>query len=228
MLSVVMLTLLAAALLTASPAPAPIVCTQSSRSRPSVGVVVSAYPTVVEHAKPLAAIDALHPVKKPRGVLSQGLTVAEYRLHYSADLEGACDKGCAAACAWVSAFTVDVTPVAVRIHVPREYRMGTCEYEQLMKHERSHELLHRRRLGALAQDMRDALARAESQPGLMGPIEARDRRAAFEILTDRMERVLRPIYDGHLRKMREENAALDSPEEYKRLGKACKGWIRKS
>lgn len=228
MISMVMLTLLAAVLLTAAPSPAALVCKESARSRPFVDVVVSTYPTVVEHAKPLAAINALHPVKKPRGVLSQGLTVAEYRLHYSANLEGACDKGCAAACAWVGAFTVDVTPVAVRIHIPREYRMGTCEYEQLMKHEREHDLLHRRRLGVLAQDMRDALARAESQPGLMGPIEASDRRAAFEVLTGRMERVMRPIYDGHLQKMREENAALDSPKEYKRLGKACKGWIRKS
>lgn len=228
MISLVMLALLACALLAAPAASAALVCKESARSRPFVGVVVSTYPTIVEHAKPLSAINAMHPVKKPKGVLSQGLTVAEYRLHYSANLEGACDKGCAAACAWVGAFTVDVTPVAVRVHIPREYRMGSCEYEQLMKHEREHDLLHRRRLGELAQNMRDALARAESQPDLMGPIEARDRRAAFEILTGRMERVMRPIYDGHLQKMREANAALDSPKEYRRLGKACKGWIRKS
>jgi hypothetical protein len=228
MISLDMLTLLAAALLAAAPSSAAFVCKESARSRPFVGVIVSTYPTVVEHSKPLAAINAMHPVKKPKGVLSQGLTVAEYRLHYSANLEGACDKGCDAACAWVGAFTVDVTPVAVRIHIPREYRMGSCEYEQLMKHEREHDLLHRRRLGELAQNMRDALARAEAKPDLMGPIEARDRRAAFEILTDRMERVMRPIYDGHLQKLREENAALDSLKEYKRLGKACRNWVRKS
>lgn len=210
------------------PAKAAFVCSEAARARPLVSVVVSSFPTVVEHAKPLAEIDRMHPVKKPRGLLSQGLTVAEYRLHYTADLEGACDTGCAAACAWVGAFTVDVTPVAVRIHLPREYRMGSCEYEQLMKHEREHDLLHRRRLGELAQNMRDALARAEARPEIMGPIEARDRRAAFEVLTDRMEKVMRPVYDAHLRKMREENAALDSPKEYRRLGKACKGWIRKA
>lgn len=214
-------------LLLALPAQAAFVCSEASRTRPLVGVVVSSFPTVVEHAKPLAEINRLHPVKQPRGVLSQGLTVAEYRLHYSANLEGACDKGCAAACAWVGAFTVDVTPVAVRIHLPREYRMGSCEYEQLMKHEREHDLLHRRRLGELAQNMRDALARAETDPRLMGPIEARDRRAAFEILTERMEKVMRPIYDGHLKKLRAENSALDSSKEYRRLGKACRNWIQK-
>lgn len=218
--------LLALLPLLALPARAAFVCSEAARTRPLVGVVVSTYPTVVEHAKALAEIDRMHPVRKPKGVLSQGLTVAEYRLHYSASLEGACDKGCAAACAWVGAFTVDVTPVAVRIHVPKEYRMGSCEYEQLMKHEREHDLLHRRRLGELAQNMRDALARAETRPDLMGPIEARDRRAAFELLTERMEKVMRPIYDAHLQKMRAENAALDSPKEYRRLGKACRDWVR--
>lgn len=219
--------LLASLLLLGLPAKAAFVCSLAPRARPQVGVVVSSFPTVVEHAKPLSDIDRMHPAKKPRAPLSQALTVAEYRLRYSASLEGSCDQGCAAACAWVGAFTVDVTPVAVRIHLPREYRMGSCEYEQLMKHEREHDLLHRRRLGELARNMRDALARAETRPELMGPIEARDRRAAFEILTERLEKVMRPIYDGHLERLRDENAALDSTKEYRRLGKACRNWIRK-
>lgn len=213
-------------LLLALPARAGFVCGESARSRPLLGVVVSTFPTVVEHSMPLERIDRMHAVKKPRGVLSQGLTVAEYRLHYSADLEGACDEGCAAACVWVGAFTVDVTPVAVRIHIPKEYRMGSCEYEQLMKHERGHDLLHRRRLGELARNMHDALGRARTDASLMGPIEARDRRAAFELLIGRMERMLRPVYDAHLRKIRAENAALDDAEEYRRLGRACRGWVR--
>jgi hypothetical protein len=221
------LPLLAALLLSAAPARAAYVCSETARTRPVIGVIVSTYNTVVDQSRTLAEIDALHPVKKPKGVLSQGLTVAEYRLHYSANLEGACDKGCAAACAWVGAFAVDLTPVAVRIHIPKEYRMGSCEYEQLMLHERQHDLLHRRRLGELAQNMREALARAESRADLVGPIEAPDRKDAFELLTSRMEKVMRPIYDEHLRRLRDENAALDSAKEYRRLGRACRNWIRK-
>lgn len=200
-------------------------CKDAPRARPVVAVAVSNFPTVVEHSRGIADIGALHPVKKPRGLLSQGLTVAEYRLRYSTDLEGACGQDCPSACAWVGAFTVDLTPLAVRIYIPREYRVGSCEYEELMRHERGHELLHRRRLGDLARDMRAALARAQSRPELMGPIEARDRSAAFDLLTGRLERVMRPVYDAHIARLREENAPLDSMLEYKRLGKACRGWI---
>lgn len=214
-------------LLLAFPAGAAVVCDGPARARPRLDVVVSDYPTVVEHAMPLADIDRMHAARRPAGVLSQGLTVAEYRLHSSASLEGACAEGCAAACAWVSAFTVDVTPVAVRIHLPREYRAGSCEYESLMEHERGHERLHRRRLDELARGMRRALARAGTDPALMGPIEARDRRAAFETLTERMEKAVRPVYEGHLEKMRAENAALDGAEEYRRLGRACGNWLRR-
>ncbi|MDX6769714.1 MAG: hypothetical protein SF051_09295 [Elusimicrobiota bacterium] len=224
-----MTAVLAALLLLAAPASAgtPPMCKEAANTRPRIVVRVGEFPTAVDHSRGIAEIDKAYPVKKPKGLLSQGLTVAEYRLHYSADMEGACDKGCKAACAWVGAFTVDLTPVAVRILIPREYAPGSCEYEQLTKHEGEHDKLHRRRLDDLAKRMREALARVETQPGLVGPIEARDRQAAFDLLTDRMERVMRPIYDAHLAAVREENAALDSAAEYKRLGRACKNWLKK-
>lgn len=219
---------LVALLLVFSPADAgPFVCKEAARTRPLIEVAVGSFQTVVDHTRSIADIDRAYPVKKPKGLLSQGLTVAEYRLHYSADLEGACDKGCKAACAWVGAFTVDLTPVAVRILVPREYEPGSCEYDQLMKHEGGHDRLHRRRLSELADKMRAALAQIESEPDLVGPIEARDRKAAFDILTARMERVMRPIYDAHIASLRADNALLDSPAEYKRLGRACRDWLKK-
>ena len=217
-----------ALLLAASTALAgPFVCKDAARTRPLILVSVGSYPTLVDHDKRLAEIDKVYPVKKPKGLLSQGLTVAEYRLHYSANLEGACDKGCKAACAWVGAFTVDLTPVAVRILIPKEYAEDSCEYKQLIAHETGHDKLHRRRLDDLAMRMRSALARAEAEPDLVGPLEARTREQAYELLTGRMERVMRPIYDAHIAALREENALLDSPDEYKRLGRACRNWKKK-
>lgn len=220
-------TALAALFFAASVNAAPLVCKEAAGARPRIEVRVGAFPTVLDNTRGIAEIDKAYPVKKPKGLLSQGLTVAEYRLHYSADMEGACDKGCKAACAWVGSFAVNLTPVAVRILVPREYKPGSCEHEQLIKHEGEHDKLHRRRLDDLAQRMRAALTRVEREPDLVGPIEARDRQAAFDILTDRIERVMRPIYDAHLAAVRAENALVDSAAEYKRLGRACKSWLKK-
>ncbi len=220
-------TALTALLLTASAHAAPLVCKEAAATRPRIEVRVGSFPTVVDNSRGIVEIDKAYPVKKPKGLLSQGLTVAEYRLHYTADMEGACDKGCKAACAWVGSFIVDLTPVSVRILVPREYKPDSCEHEQLLKHEGEHDKLHRRRLDDLAGRMRAALARVEREPDLVGPIEARDRQAAFDLLTDRMERVMRPIYDAHLAAVRAENALIDSAAEYKRLGRACKNWLKK-
>ncbi len=218
---------LAVLLLAASASAVPFVCKEASRTRPLILVKIDPFPTYVDHSRGIMEIDKIYPVKKPKGLLSQGLTVAEYRLHYSADLEGACDKGCKQACAWVGAFTVDLTPVAVRVFIPKEYPEDSCEHKQLIAHEMGHDKHHRRRLDDLATRMRAALARAEAEPDLVGPLEARSRDEAYELLTGRMERVMRPIYDAHIAAIRDENARLDGVDEYKRLGRACRNWKKK-
>lgn len=220
---------LAALLLLAPHARAATACKETPRARPLIVVALGDFLTTVDHSKGISEINKLHPVKKPKGRLSQGLTVVEHRLHYSADLEGACDKGCPTACAWVGAFAVDLTPSVARTFIPKEYKEDSCQYAELFEHERGHDYAHRRGLEAMASEMRAALARAEATAGVMGPIEADDRKAAFELLTERMEKVLRPIYEKHLALIRTENEGLDNLLEYKRLGKACrgKGWIRK-
>lgn len=220
-----MLALLAA--LIAAPAfPASRACRDSAPA-PRIRVQVSNFPTVVEHAKGLREINEMLPVKTPKHLLTQGRTIADYRLRYQTDFDGACaDKDCASACAWIRAIAVDVTPVAVRVYIPREYRMGSCEYEQLMRHERGHDLLHRRRIGELARDMRAAAERIKPREHIDGPVRPAERDAAVERLKERMRSALQTVYEAHLARVKAENDRLDTPREYRRMGRRCRGWKR--
>jgi hypothetical protein len=111
------------------------------------------------------------------------------------------------------------TPIV--IYVGREFRPGTCAYQEILAHEMRHLKAYRDHLPKVERTVRSALAeRFDSRPlyAREGPA-----RAALQ----------REIDDGWMPYMKRELAsverqqqAIDTPAEYARLSRVCKGEVQ--
>ena len=203
-------------------------CLESAALQPRTvfDVVVSTYPTVVERRLNIKEINRLRRVEPPPRTIAHGLSVADYSLRYNTESEATCWQPGGHACAWLGKVIVDLTPKAIRIYIPKEYRTNSCESNALLLHEMEHERLHRQRIQETAEKMRAALARSKNLPGPLTPINAPTPEDAYVRLKLMVDAVVRPIYEDFLKKIESEQEALDNPETYRRLGDNCPGWIR--
>jgi hypothetical protein len=203
-------------------------CLESAALQPRTvfDVVVSSYPTLVERRLGIKEINRLRPAQPPPRSIAHGVSIADFKLNYTVRSEATCWKPGGHACAWLGSVVVDLTPADIRIYVPKEYPQSSCEAKQLLKHEMTHERLHRAELLKAAERMRAALARAKNLPGPLTPINASSPEEAYSRLKKMVDAVVRPIYEDFLKSIERQQEALDDPEEYRRLGDACSGWIR--
>jgi hypothetical protein len=103
------------------------------------------------------------------------------------------------------------------IRLARELPRGGCLANEVMAHERRHVEVNRRTLREAAAELRSVarawMARAEARAADVG--------AAALALQDELGQVLEPVLE-RLRTARDAaHAAIDSDEEYRRLGRVC-------
>ncbi|MBI3564266.1 MAG: hypothetical protein HY079_03610 [Elusimicrobia bacterium] len=159
----------------------------------------------------------------PGGKL-QGLTVARQELRYRTGIAVRPRLFGGPSCAWIDALTVDITPREVVILVPREYAPGTCQDEQILAHERSHEETIRDELAQAAADMRLALRRADWLPGRATPLAVADRAEAERRIEAMIDKAVKPVYDAHMARLKERQAVIDLPENYRWTSSRCASW----
>ena len=116
---------------------------------------------------------------------------------------------------------VTITYVPVVIYIGREFPPGTCAYDEILKHELRHLKTYMDYLPRVEKTVRAALAkRFEARP-LYAPRGTAKAALAREIDTGWL-----PYIKAEMRKVEILQAAIDSPQEYARLGKACNGEIQ--
>jgi hypothetical protein len=203
-------------------------CLESAALQPRTvfDVVISSYPTVVERRLNIKGINRLRAVKPPSKSPAHGLSVADYRLRYTVKSEATCWHPGGHACAWLGSVVVDLTPEAIRIYIPSEYRPDSCESKALLLHEMEHERRHHRALAKAAERMRLALSRDKNLPGPLTPINASSPEEAYIRLKLMVDKVVRPIYEDFLKASAAEQESLDNPDAYQSLGDSCSGWKR--
>lgn len=159
----------------------------------------------------------------PGGKL-QGLTVARQELRYKTAIAVAPKLFGGPSCAWIAGLTVDISPREVVILVPSEYPAGSCQDEQILAHERTHEETIRDELALAAEDMRLALKRADWLPERATPLAVADRAEAERRIEAMVDKAVKPVYDAHLAKMKERQAVIDLPENYRWTSSRCSSW----
>ncbi|MBB5610829.1 MULTISPECIES: hypothetical protein [unclassified Janthinobacterium] len=116
---------------------------------------------------------------------------------------------------------VKLTYAPVVIYIGSEFAPGTCAYDEILAHELRHMKTYMDHLPRVEKIVRAALAkRFEARP-LYAPSGTAKAALAREIDTGWL-----PYIKAEMSKVEVLQAAIDSPQEYARLGKACNGEIQ--
>jgi hypothetical protein len=116
---------------------------------------------------------------------------------------------------------VRLTYPPIVVYVSREFRPGSCAYEEVLAHEMRHLNTYLDYLPRVEAKVRAALAqRFESKP-----LYARTGQAQA-LLQREVDRGWMPYIKNEMAKVEALQAAIDSPQEYARLGKVCGGEVQ--
>ena len=102
------------------------------------------------------------------------------------------------------------------VYISREFRPGTCAYEELLAHEMRHLNAYLDYLPKAEARVRLALARRFEDKPLYARIGQ-----AQSLLQREIDRGWMPYIKSEMAKVEALQAAIDSPQEYARLGKVC-------
>lgn len=107
------------------------------------------------------------------------------------------------------------------VYVGREFKPGSCAYQQVLAHEMRHLNTYLDHLPKVEARVRAALAqRFQSRP-----LYARTGQAQA-LLQNEIDRSWMPYIRSELAKVEALQAEIDSPQEYARLGKVCAGEVQ--
>jgi len=150
---------------------------------------------------------------------TQGLYRAEFALRSRVDFArtGQGDS----ACVWIEKLALEIAIVERKIYVVRKRRPGSCAYESVLAHERKHQAvddeLLREETSLIRRGLEEALAALPpASPVPRAEEDAARARLAAAVKTA-LARVLKTL-DAE-RKVRQ--AAIDTPQEYRRVAAAC-------
>ena len=109
----------------------------------------------------------------------------------------------------------------VVIYVGKEFPVGSCAYAEILKHEERHLKAYMDSLPRVEGIVRAALSKRFQDKPLYAP-----KGMAQAALASEMDSGWMPFIKNEMRKVEALQAAIDSPAEYARLGKACNGEIQ--
>ena len=124
-------------------------------------------------------------------------------------------------CYWVTELDARLGGADQEVYVAGNYAPGTCEYQTVLDHESTHVAINQEVLRAYVPILGQALRGAVRQ---RFPVISRD-----PGLADRMSEMLmasvEPVYDQMIAELRRRNAAIDTPENYRRTSALCRNWF---
>ncbi|WP_193368314.1 hypothetical protein [Pelagibius marinus] len=126
-------------------------------------------------------------------------------------------------CVWPSRLVATLAydgPIAV--YVAREYRRGSCQYKAVLAHEMEHVAVLREALQDYKQKLEEALRQALDR-GLF-PYTGRDGALLKVRAESYFEAPFREALAAAERERDRRNAALDTPESYRRTRAVCRSW----
>lgn len=111
--------------------------------------------------------------------------------------------------------------VPIVIYIGKEFPKGTCAYDEILTHELRHLKAYMDSLPRVEQTVRAALVKRFGDKPLYAPGGT-----ANAALSNEIDNGWLPYIKAEMGKVEAVQAAIDSPQEYARLGKACNGEIQ--
>ena len=190
-----------------------------------IEVVISSSTTRIRHDVSLADLAKFPGVEEvgTSGHL-QGLTVYEAQIRTRTSIAVSRKLFTGTSCAWIDRLTVDLTPKSLEILVPSDYPEGSCQYDQILSHERQHDDTNRDALAETAQTLRQSLAQANWLPAKASPLAVADRSDAQRRIDAMLDHITQPIYAAHTARLKERQEIIDLPENYRWVARRCEEW----
>jgi hypothetical protein len=116
---------------------------------------------------------------------------------------------------------VKLSYVPIVIYVGSEFAPGSCAYEEILSHEMRHLKVYLAHLPKVESTVRAALDRRFLAQPLYAPAGQ-----AKALLKEELDRRWMPFIKNAMAKVEPLQAAIDSPQEYARLSKVCKGEVQ--
>ncbi|MDQ1831151.1 hypothetical protein [Massilia scottii] len=117
--------------------------------------------------------------------------------------------------------TVSLLYSPVVVYVGREFRPGSCAYQEILAHEMRHLKTYLDHLPKVEVTVRAALARRFTDKPLYAP-----RGQAMALLQQELNTGWAPYIQKEMAKVDPLQAAIDTPQEYARLSKVCAGEVQ--
>ena len=126
-------------------------------------------------------------------------------------------------CFFVTAVDVILRYPTMDIYVAKEYQPGSCPYHEILLHEEDHVRVARASLELYAPKVRKALTSYRIPTGLE-PVVVSSPTQAKERMEGLSQELLTPVYREMMDELRKDQAALDTPGEYRRIRRRCRHW----
>ena len=111
--------------------------------------------------------------------------------------------------------------IPIIIYIGREFSPGTCAYDEILAHEMRHLKTYLDYLPTVESAVRKALAgRFDNRP-IYAPIGQ-----SQALLEQEIDKNWMPYIKSEMAKVEQLQAAIDTPQEYTRLSKVCKGEVQ--
>jgi hypothetical protein len=116
---------------------------------------------------------------------------------------------------------IKLTYLPIVVYVGREFAPGTCSYREILAHEMRHLDVYLKYLPQAEKVVGDALARRFQGKPLYAPAGQ-----ARNLLQREVDTGWMPFIKNEMAKVERLQAAIDTPQEYARLGKVCAGEVQ--
>lgn len=206
--------LLAAAAASAAPARA-LTCPPS---KPDVTVELRVGAPAIDNSLPQPALQKLAGERH-----HQGRTLGLYRAKLEATWRVAIGRSAQAgeACRWIDRVTVMLAMPSRVIYIVRQRQPGTCAYESVLAHEREHQAIDEAVLAEYRARVEGAVGEAILALPPAAAVPDAEGAAAQARLTQPVAAALKRVFAALTQARAERQAALDTPQEYRRVRAAC-------
>jgi hypothetical protein len=176
------------------------------------------------HNKSTAQIEAMRHVWFGHMMHNPGITIEENELRAGYEFSGLRYSGGRRYCVWAASVKIDFSFTKMDVYISSHYPRGSCPYKVILWHENQHVAIDQRTLEKYRLIMREALMSARDIPTKASPLQVASLRQGKAIVSQRVERIVNPIYESFKEEIRAENAKIDTPENYRRTQAMCPDW----
>ncbi len=126
-------------------------------------------------------------------------------------------------CFWVQSIPVTLRYPPIEIYIAKEFGTRSCQYQAVLDHEKDHVRVAQDNLERYYPRMRSALTSLLIPTGRAPQIVASPEQAKREV-DALIRKLLWPVSRNMFADVNKAQAAVDSPEEYRRVQRRCRNW----